>query len=231
MIRQAAALDTVIRLRWPETSAILDVACGIGTQSLGLAALGWSVRASDLSPASVERARREAQARGLSIGFSVADMRDAAEFHGAGHDLVLCADNSLPHLQTDEEILRALRQFFACLRPGGGCLLSMRDYRPEDLAERRELPVVEHVVDGDRMRIWQVWDPDPPHYELSLHILGTRGDPAGRHRVLRTRYYAVPVERVLAMMHEAGFVDVRRLDGVFYQPLLVGDRPCEKSRS
>ena len=44
-----------IRQRWGEARlSILDVACGIGTQTLGLAALGHRVTASDLSAGAVE---------------------------------------------------------------------------------------------------------------------------------------------------------------------------------
>jgi SAM-dependent methyltransferase len=40
----------------PECGPILDAACGIGTQSLALAALGYSVEGSDISSAEVARA-------------------------------------------------------------------------------------------------------------------------------------------------------------------------------
>src|SRR6266700_8049565 len=75
--RQAAALNSVIREFWgKDHRTILDAACGIGTQSLGLAQLGYDVTASDLSPAEIERAKHEAAQRGLPIAFSVADMRE-----------------------------------------------------------------------------------------------------------------------------------------------------------
>ena len=62
--RQAAALDSIMQEFWgAETTTILDVACGIGTQTLGLAQLGYQVTASDLSRAAVARARWEAAAR------------------------------------------------------------------------------------------------------------------------------------------------------------------------
>src|SRR6266542_201436 len=62
--RQAAAVDAIVRQRWGEARLdILDVACGIGTQALGLAALGHRVTGSDLSAAAIERARREAKGR------------------------------------------------------------------------------------------------------------------------------------------------------------------------
>ena len=71
--RQAAVLHRLIgggRLR------ILDVSCGIGTQSLGLAALGHEVTGRDASPASLTRARREADALGVRTTFEVGDMRE-----------------------------------------------------------------------------------------------------------------------------------------------------------
>src|SRR5262245_32507082 len=69
--RQAEALDGVIRERWGDGHlSILDAACGIGTQALGLATLGHRVTASDISDAELERAAREARDRGLAIHFS-----------------------------------------------------------------------------------------------------------------------------------------------------------------
>jgi 2-polyprenyl-3-methyl-5-hydroxy-6-metoxy-1,4-benzoquinol methylase len=101
---------------------VLDVSCGIGTQTLGLAALGHHVTASDLSAQEIKRARQEAGARGLDVAFSVADMREAHAHHGGGFDIVMSCDNSMPHLQTDDDLLAAFRQMAACLRPGGGCV-------------------------------------------------------------------------------------------------------------
>ena len=56
---------------------VLDVACGIGTQALGLAALGYRVTASDLSAGAVARLRDEAARRGVKIDAKVADVREA----------------------------------------------------------------------------------------------------------------------------------------------------------
>ena len=47
---------------------------------------------------------------------------------------------------------------------------------------------------------------------------------ACRTRVLRSRYYAVTVARLLDLMAEAGFVDLRRRDDVLFQPVLTGAR-------
>jgi 2-polyprenyl-3-methyl-5-hydroxy-6-metoxy-1,4-benzoquinol methylase len=61
MQRQATALDAILREVWGAGRvSVLDLSCGIGTQALGLAKLGYAVTASDLSPAEVARARAEA---------------------------------------------------------------------------------------------------------------------------------------------------------------------------
>ena len=76
MRRQAAALDRLIDAQiGPGPHAILDCACGIGTQAIGLALLGHTVHATDLSPNAVARAEREAATRDASLSFGVADMR------------------------------------------------------------------------------------------------------------------------------------------------------------
>src|SRR5580704_13808996 len=50
---------------------ILDCTCGIGTQALGFAGFGHQVIASDLSHAEINRAKHEAESRGLNISFRV----------------------------------------------------------------------------------------------------------------------------------------------------------------
>lgn len=57
---------------------VLDVACGIGTQALPLAARGFPVTARDLSPAAVARLQQEAQVRELVVDAAVSDMRHVA---------------------------------------------------------------------------------------------------------------------------------------------------------
>jgi hypothetical protein len=87
-----------------------------------------------------ERAKRGAETRGISVAFSVADVRKAHDHQGKEFDLVLSADNSVTHLLTDEEILDAFRQFFICTRPGGGCIMTVRDYEKEDLSKTQVKP-------------------------------------------------------------------------------------------
>lgn len=222
--QQAKQLSELIRNRWgKEIRSILDVACGIGTQSLGLAAEGFRVTASDLSEGAVARARKEAQKRALEIKFSVCDMRNIESHHAAKFDVVLCADNSIPHLLTDSEILTALRAMYSRIRPGGGCILSIRDYAKEERGRGIVKPYGVREADGVRYLIWQVWDFDAEQYVVSLYFVEDKMDDSEpRTQVMRSRYYAIPTDRMLELMSEAGFQDVECLDGVYFQPVLVG---------
>lgn len=60
-------------------------------------------------------------------------------------------------------------------------------------------------------------------WQASIDRHGPDGPPITR--VFRSRYYAIPADRLLELMRDAGFENVRRVDEGFYQPVLVGTRP------
>ena len=190
-----------------------------------MAALGYAVTASDLSAGAVRRLRDEAVARGLAIDARVADMRDAWSAHGRTFDVVLCADNSLPHLLTDDDILRALRGFLRCTAPGGVCLVSIRDYDATDWRTARIHPHGVHQADGERWVLFQMWEPRPPLYETTMYVMEYRAGAEIRTRSMRATYYALPLPRLVELMRQAGFTEVRQMDGAFFQPLVAGRRP------
>jgi 2-polyprenyl-3-methyl-5-hydroxy-6-metoxy-1,4-benzoquinol methylase len=229
MARQGAALASLLERELATEGArlaairVLDVACGIGTQALPLAARGFDVTARDVAPAAITRLRQEAQARNLTIPAAVADMRTVAGTVAARYDVVLSFDNSLPHLLTEGDIDAAFREFRKVLRPGGVCLCSVRDY------DRVQRGVPLTISYGKRRRaeavfaLRQEWSWEgTTHYRIAFII--EKDSPEGPTTVVRavTRYYAVSVARLLELMSRAGFVQCRRLDDTSYQPILIG---------
>ena len=225
--RQAAALDGVIREFWGDrVETILDATCGIGTQTLGLAGLGYSVTASDISPAPLERAKKEAARRHLDIRFRLADLRTLASAHGTTFDLVIACDNAIPHLLSDDEIRAAFREMYRCAAPGGGCVISVRDYDPAESGVKI-VPYGVRTEGGRRFVVFQVWEYHGPIYDLSMYFVEDGGGFDCATHVMRSKYYAIPVARLVELMTEAGFSGVRRLDERFFQPLIVGLRQDE----
>jgi ubiquinone/menaquinone biosynthesis C-methylase UbiE len=223
--RQGTQLASLIGEHWGAGArTVHDGAVGIGTQALGLLALGFRVTGSDLSSAAVHRARREAAARHLPLRCVVADFR-ALPLRATSADVVIVCDNALPHLETSSDIQTALGECFRCARPGGGCLVSMRDYRtppPSGTVEVR--PYGERAWAGRRYRLRQVWTWRGPRYDYSFEI--TPVDGVDEHAtILKSSYLAIPVAQVAELMSAVGFQGVRRVDDRFFQPVLVGTRP------
>ncbi len=223
--KQGHDLDSLIRKTWGDgMHSVLDVSCGIGTQVLGLAGLGYEVTASDLSPEEVARAKGEADRQGLKINFSVADMRESFAHHARQFDVVLSCDNSVPHLLTDEDILLAFRQFFQCTRPGGGCIISVRDYEKEDLSKRQIKPYGIREENGVLWLLWQLWDPHGATYDVNMYFVEDHGGTECRTHKFRSTYYAVGIPKLMELMRHAGFEDVTRRDNCFFQPVITGTR-------
>jgi 2-polyprenyl-3-methyl-5-hydroxy-6-metoxy-1,4-benzoquinol methylase len=222
---QGEQLSKIIQTEWPGSVRVLDVSCGIGTQAIALALKGYSVAGSDLSSAGIERAQREASSRRVEISFSVSDMRKAFNHHGNGFDVVISADNSVPHLLTNDEILLAFKQMHACLRPGGGCLITVRDYEVEERGRNIAKPYGVRLQDKKRYLLFQVWDFEADRYDLTFFFV--EEDLQTRHvqtHALRSTYYAISIGKLRELLCEAGFTHVRRLDGAFYQPILIGTK-------
>lgn len=224
--RQGVALASLIVEHWGvDARAVLDAALGIGTQALGLLARGFHVTGSDLSAGAVRRARREAMARRLPLVSMVADFR-ALPVRSATFDVVVVGDNSLAHLNSEAEIQAALAECFRCVRRGGGCLITMRDYgSPQPTGTVEVRPYGERFWEGRRYHVRQVWTWNGPKYELSFEF--TPADAGGATAtIVKSSFLATPVERVAALMRAVGFSNVERLDGRFFQPVLVGTRPA-----
>jgi SAM-dependent methyltransferase len=225
VVHQGKQLSALIQAGWPKSRKVLDLSCGIGTQSIGLAQQGYSLVGSDISAAAVRRAQQEAAARHIPIEFSICDMRQAGEHHGAGFDVVISCDNSVPHLLTDEDLLIAFKEMLSCLNVGGGCIVTVRDYEKEERGKNILKPYGVRIENGKRYLIFQLWDFEGEHYDLAFFFVEEDQHTLNvRTNVLRSKYYAVSIAKLLALMRRAGFDHVRRIDDVFYQPVLVGTK-------
>ena len=87
---------------------IHEIGCGEGHLSSMLAAEGWRVRGSDLSPVAIAEARRQVSAKGLAVPFAVNDLY-ALDPGRDGAELVVCCE-VLEHLPDPVRALAILKQ-------------------------------------------------------------------------------------------------------------------------
>jgi SAM-dependent methyltransferase len=92
----------------------LDVGCGTGRAFGPLLRRGWEVRACDLSPGMLERAREEG---GDQVQLDVVDMRELPVY--GEFELVLSLNDAVNYLLGDEDLERALARMRANLASRG----------------------------------------------------------------------------------------------------------------
>jgi glycine/sarcosine N-methyltransferase len=228
--RQSDVLDRLLRANLSaEAYSVLDCACGIGTQALGLALRGWHVHATDLSAEAVERAQIEAESLGLNMTFGVADFRTLRQTVPGTYDAIIACDNAIAHLQTPLDLALALDNMTGKLRPGGVLLLSLRDYdRTVQEMPRSTLPVV-HDLGGERIIVFQVWDwnADATGYRLSHFTVKQRGDT---HETICAVSDLRAWQRadISAALKRIGMADITwhmPESSGFYQPIVTARRP------
>jgi SAM-dependent methyltransferase len=159
----------------------------------------------------------------LSIDAAAADMRFVSESVQGQFDSIICMDNSIPHLQTDDEIVSALREFHSLLAPGGAVFLSVRDYDKVDRTPTSTHPYGGRIRGSRRYRIEQHWEwIDSSHYRTTLLIEELRDGHWFPVNEASSLYYAIPIPRLLQLMEEAGFEYCGLSDVPFFQPVLTG---------
>ncbi|WP_027086633.1 class I SAM-dependent methyltransferase [Cohnella panacarvi] len=227
---QGEALDTFIRgtagFADAKGISLLDCSCGIGTQAIGLALRGYEVTATDLSPQSIERARKEAESIGATIRFGVADFRYLDRQVEGRFDVVLTADNAIPHLLGDEDLAAAARGLYAKTADGGLLVATIRDY--DALVLEAQSGTLPRMLDNGTRLVFQVWEwsEDRKTYYTNQFIL--RADGSGwQTRNYRTPYRALLRKELTEFLREAGFSDIAwhmpEASG-YYQPIVTARR-------
>lgn len=177
---RAKAVEGIVTwLGEPGHQRILDCACGSGFPAIDLTQIGYDVTCSDGSIAMIEHFQRNARLAGVSVEPIHARWEDlSGRFGDSAFDVVMCRgggsllyagtwDDDLP--PDRDAMADAVRQFAACLRPGGRLYVDIT--RAENLArlepQRTSYPplaIGDHLVELDevvstdpqrRVRFWR----------------------------------------------------------------------------
>jgi SAM-dependent methyltransferase len=136
---------------------VLECACGTGIFLLPLLKSGFDIHGFDISLSMLAALHRKASSQGIEDYVHRISIQDFESFHYEQRfDAILIPTNSFGMLVTQEAQIRALRNIYDHLAPGGKLLLDLRLAGVRDLAEMPE------IVEGN----WYTWT----HPETGLPI-------------------------------------------------------------
>ncbi len=228
---QAAILDRIFSENGFDRSArILDCACGIGTQAIGLAALGYDVTASDISDGELSEARERAEKLGVHMRIEHADFRSLSAAFSGQFDIVIAMDNALPHMLSASGLETAVRSIIRQTRTGGIFVASIRDY--DSLLAKKppySAPYIHKTDKGQRVS-FQTWDWQDDNYRLTQYIIDDEGDL--HVSKFACEYRATRREELTGLLLSSGCSEVAWKfpeETGFYQPIAIAKKmtvPC-----
>lgn len=153
---EARRLADWIERQFPpaEYPQVLDMACGRGRHSLGLASRGYGVTGVDLAERAVQVARELAHVAGLQIRFEQGDIRT---WKGGSFDLVCNLFTSFGYFEDDETNRLAVAAMAGHLKPGGWLVM---DYLNPAQVRAELVPQEEFLLDELQCRITRSIDGD-----------------------------------------------------------------------
>ncbi len=121
-------------------SRCLDCACGTGWHLSMFHDMGLTCFGSDISPEMLALAKRNLE--GKYIPLKQEDFRNLGNSWGDTFDMVVCLTTSLPHMLTDEDVVKALTSMYDRIHDGGilvitnGITDSLLDNKPKFIPAR-----------------------------------------------------------------------------------------------
>lgn len=223
---QAVILDRIFRDNgFDDAASVLDCACGIGTQSIGLAALGYPVTASDISDAELAEAAKRAAENKVSIRFEHADFCALSHTFSETFDIIICMDNALPHMLSHDALAAAIASITGRMKKDGIFVASIRDYDALLLQKPPYSPPYIHkTADGQRVS-FQTWTWEDDRYKLIQYIIDD--GEALQVSKFECEYRATPRAEITDLLLANGCTEVTWLfpeETDFYQPIVVAKK-------
>lgn len=208
-----------------KTARILDCACGIGTQAIGLAALGYTVTASDISDGELAEAAARARENDVNIRFRHADFCALSEAFSEKFDIVIAMDNALPHMLTSAALESAVRSIAGQIKPGGIFVASIRDYDSLLAQKPPYSPPYIHKTDKGQRVSFQTWVWSGENYQLTQYMIDDEEDLQISKFVCE--YRATRREELTNLLQSNGCGQVlwkSPEETGFYQPIVIATK-------
>ena len=223
---QALLLDKLFQDHGFDRSAdILDCACGIGTQAIGLASLGYQVTASDISEGELIEAKKRAANHHVTSRFERADFCALSDTFPDPFDIVIAMDNALPHMLTTKDLEAAIKSITDRLTTGGMFVASIRDYDALLATKPPYSPPYIHKTDKGQRVSFQTWDWNDDCYKLVQYIIDDE-EPLQISK-FECKYRATRRQELTDLLQSNGCGTVTWLfpeETGFYQPIVIAKK-------
>ncbi|MBP3621184.1 MAG: class I SAM-dependent methyltransferase [Lachnospiraceae bacterium] len=220
---QADILDKIFKNNgFDNTARILDCACGIGTQAIGIATLGYRVTASDISEGELVEAERRAKENGVKICFKKADFCALSDTFSEKFDIIIAMDNALPHMLTRDDLKKVIESIVGQIEKNGIFVASIRDYDSLLLDKPPYSPPYIHKEDKGQRVSFQTWDWDEDNYKLTQYII--EDEDTLEVSKFQCEYRATRREEMTELLLSCGCSKVEWKfpeETGFYQPIVV----------
>lgn len=204
-------------------STILDCTCGIGTQAIGLAQLGFIVEGSDISPDAIRRAKKETTIRNLKIRYKVLDLLQLSGIKKK-FDVIISMDNALPHITNKNALITAFKEIKKCLSDKGIFIFSIRDYDKVLRKKATYTPPYFYKKGNTESILMQIWNwKNNNIYEVHQHITAMDKN-IWNHSHCYTTYRAYKRQELADLLKKSGFKSIEWLmpeETGYHQPIAI----------
>ncbi|MBQ4536894.1 MAG: class I SAM-dependent methyltransferase [Lachnospiraceae bacterium] len=220
---QAEILDKIFESNgFDHRAHVLDCACGIGTQAIGIAGLGYHVTASDISDGELAEAEKRAKENQVEICFRQADFCVLSDTFTEKFDIIIAMDNALPHMLSADDLEAAIKSIVNQIGPNGIFVASIRDY--DSLLKEKppySAPYIHQTKKGQRVS-FQTWVWNGDNYKLIQYIV--EDEETLQVSKFECEYRATRREEMTKLLLANGCSDVEWKfpeETGFYQPIVV----------
>jgi len=223
---QAELLDKIFQNNgFDSTAQILDCACGIGTQAIGLAKLGYNVTASDISDGELSEAKTRSLNANVKIRFEYADFRALSNTFSEQFDIIIAMDNALPHMMTSSDLEKSIQSIANQIKENGIFVASIRDYDKLLKDKPPYSPPYIHKTNKGQRVSFQTWEWNDDCYKLIQYIIDD--EDSLQINKFECEYRATKREELTRLLSANGCKEVLWKfpeETGFYQPIIIAKK-------
>ena len=224
--KQAEILDKIFKDNgFDKNAKILDCACGIGTQAIGLAEIGYDVTCSDISEGEIKEAKVRAKESNVKICFKQADFCALSKSFSEKFDIIIAMDNALPHMLTLSALESAVKSITNQIEKGGIFVASIRDYDALLIDKPPYSPPYIHKTEHGQRVSFQTWTWKDDHYTLVQYIIDDERDL--KISKFQCEYRATKRQELTDLLLANDCKEVKWLftdETEFYQPIVLAKK-------